>query len=179
MTSRVVAGWGIVHGVDVAVGRNGDRQPGAECRCAGDQPTQRPWRHREFGTDVARGKAASGACSASGGRRASPPACGSAAGLLVLRREMPRQGLAASPDCDAVRHGGRAAAAISLRRLWSWRDSYQLAVALSVDTGAGPAASASVRLDALSRRRRRAGASSAGGGREEPGDIARPYAQGR
>lgn len=32
MTSRVVAGWGIVHGVDVAVGRNGDRQPATESR---------------------------------------------------------------------------------------------------------------------------------------------------
>ena len=43
MTSRVVAGWGIVHGVDVAVGRNGDRQPGAECRCAGDQRGYVTW----------------------------------------------------------------------------------------------------------------------------------------
>ena len=56
MIGRVVAGWVIVHGVNVAVGRNGDRQPGAECRCAGDQPPQRPSRCREFGVDAARGK---------------------------------------------------------------------------------------------------------------------------
>src|SRR5208337_4017052 len=44
----------------------------------------------------------------------------------------------------------------------------QLAVALSVDTGAGPAASAFFRPDAVSCRRWRAGASSACGSREEP-----------
>ena len=157
MTGRVVAGWGIVDEVGFAVGRNGDRQPGTECRRDGDQPAQRPWRYREFGADAARGKAASGACSASGGCRASPRSCGSAAGLLVLRREMPRQGLAASPDRDAVRRGDRAAAAVSLHWLWPHRDGCQLAIALSVDTGAGPAASASFRPDALSRRRWRAG----------------------
>ena len=59
------------------------------------------------------------------------------------------------------------------------RAVHQLAIALSVDTGAGPAASASFRPDALSCRRWRAGASSAGGGRNEPRDIARPYAQNR
>ena len=149
MTGRVVAGWGIVHGVDVAVGRDGDRQPGTECRCAGDQPTHRPRRYREFGADVARGKAASGACSASGRCRASPRACGSATGLLVVRREMSHQGLAASSDRDAIRRGDRAAAAISLHWLWSHRDGHQLAFALPVDTGAGPAPSAPFRPHAL------------------------------
>jgi hypothetical protein len=55
----------------------------------------------------------------------------------------------------------------------------KLAVALSVDTGAGSAASASFRPHALSRRRWRAGAPFASRGREEPRDITRPYTQGR
>src|SRR5205823_6836019 len=71
----IVAGWGIVDGMGFAVGRNGDRQAGTEYRCAGDQPAQRPWRYRESGADVARGKTASGARSASGCCRASPRSC--------------------------------------------------------------------------------------------------------
>src|SRR5271157_2484735 len=54
---------------------------------------------------------------AGGGRRASPPACGFAAGLLVLRRWMSHPGLAASSGRDAVRCCGGAAAAVSLRQL--------------------------------------------------------------
>jgi len=179
MTGRVVAGRGMVDEVGSAVGRNGDRQADTECRGAGDQPAQRPWRYRESGADAGGGEAASGTGAASGRCRASPRSRRSAAGLLGLRREMPRQGLAASSGRDAIRRSDRAAAAISLHWLWPHRNGYQLAIALSVDTGAGPAPSASFRPHALSRGGWRAAASSAGRGREEPRDIARPYAQGR
>jgi hypothetical protein len=62
--------------------------------------------------------------------------------------------------------------AVSLRRLWSSRARYQLAVASSVDPGAGPVASASFCPHALPRRRWHASASLADGGRKEPRDLA-------
>ena len=86
--------------------------------------------------------------------------------------------LAASPDRNAARRGDRAAAAVSLHWLWPHRDGCQLAIALSVDTGAGPAPGASFRPHALSRCGWRAAASSAGRGWKESRDVARPYAQG-
>ncbi len=131
MTGRAVAGWGIVDGVGFATGRHGDRWPGSGCRRDGDQAAARPWRYRESGADAARGEAALGAGAASGGRRASPRACGAAAGLLILRRSVSDQGLAASSGRDAVRRGVGAASAVPLRWLWSWRKFYQLAIALS------------------------------------------------
>src|SRR4051794_15411982 len=70
-----------------------------------------------------------------------------------LRRELSRQGLAAASDRNVVRWSDGADSPLSLRRLWSHRDDYQLATALPVDTGAGPVASPSVRPHALSRRR--------------------------
>jgi hypothetical protein len=57
---------------------------------------------------------------------------GSASGLLCLRSSVSRQGVAASSAGNAVRHGAGAAPAVSLCRLWSWRDGYRLAVILPV-----------------------------------------------
>src|SRR3712207_8857963 len=59
----------------------------------------------ESGADIVRGEAAPGACPAGGGGRAGPRPCGSAAGLRGLRREVPRQGLAAPSDRESVRRG--------------------------------------------------------------------------
>jgi len=64
------------------------------------------------------------------------------------------------PNCSSC-------GAVSLHRLRSYRDCCQLAVALSVDPGAGPAARASFRPDVLSRRRRRPGTAPASGDRKE------------
>jgi hypothetical protein len=178
MTGWVFGGWGIVEGMDFEVGRSGDWWPGTGARRAGDRPTPRPRRRGESGSDTGRGEAASGAGSAGGGGCASPRSCSSAAGLLILRRWMSHQGLAASSGRDAVRHGYGAAATVSLRQLWSYRAVYQLAVALSLDAGAGPGTSAPLRPPALPRRRWRAGAPSAAAGGKMPRELARPHAQG-
>src|SRR5260370_9989354 len=131
MTGRAVAGWAIVDEVGFATGRNGDRWPGRGCRRDGDQAAARPWRYRASGADAVRGEAAPGTGAASGGRRASPRACGSAAGLFILRRSGSDQGLAASSGRDAVRRRGGAASPVPLRWLWSEREGDQLGNALS------------------------------------------------
>jgi NitT/TauT family transport system substrate-binding protein len=53
--------------------------------------------------------------------------------LSVLRQEVPREGLAAASDCDAVRRGSGEASPAGVCRLRLWRDRRQLAIALSVD----------------------------------------------
>jgi len=101
------------------------------------------------------------------------PDCSSCGGRCHVKDWRPHQ------VATLLGGGDRAAAAISLHWLWPHRDGHQLAFALPVDTGAGPAPSAPFRPHALSRGGWRADASSAGRGRKEPRDIARPYAQGR
>ena len=73
-------------------------------------------------------------------------------------------------------HCAGAPPAISLRRLWPWRDRHQLAVILPIHTRARPTASTCFCSDAVSRRRWLAGAPLAGRDRNEPRDVARPYA---
>jgi hypothetical protein len=102
---------------------------------------------------------------------------GPTSGMLFLRSNLSYQGLAASSDGDAVGFGGGAASAISLRRLWSWRDGYQLAVVLPVHARARPSASTCFCSNAVSRRRRPAGAGSSRRGRNEPGDAMRPHVE--
>ena len=122
---------------------------------------------------------ASGARAGSGGRRANATImrlCGRTARPAAVRVTSRIGGFIRSQRCSArCRCGWRGFAALAV----ATPRRGQLALALSVDTGAGPAASASFRIYALSRRRWRAGASFARGGRDEFPDLARPYAQNR
>jgi hypothetical protein len=58
------------------------------------------------------------------------------------------------------------------------RDGYQLAIALPLDTGTGPAPGTPVRSDDIPGRRRPAGADAAGRRRYRPQDLAPPYPEG-
>jgi hypothetical protein len=94
-----------------------------------------------------------------------------------MRPAVPREGLAAASDCDAVRRDEGKASPVGMCRLRYWR--YQLAIALSVDTWVGRTAGPAVRIDAVSGRGRPAAAPAADRRGEEPRDIAPPHAAGR
>src|ERR1700746_2164281 len=62
--------------------------------------------------------------------RSSAQTCCPAAGMSIVRWEMPREGLAVSSDCDAVWRSDGTASPISLCCLWPDRAGRQLALTL-------------------------------------------------
>jgi hypothetical protein len=68
-----------------------------------------------LGLTLAEAKLPAGASSAAGRCRAGPPPRNVSAGLSVIRREVPREGLAAASDCDAVWRGQGPAGGCRLR----------------------------------------------------------------
>jgi hypothetical protein len=64
---------------------------------------------------------------------ASSPAHAVSAGLSVVQREVPPQGLADAPDCDAVWRGQCEASPAGVCGQRLWRDRERLAIALPVN----------------------------------------------
>src|SRR5271166_2315429 len=89
--------------------------------------------NRGPGLEPSRGEATSDERSESDRCESSRSTWAASSGLPFLQREMPREGLAAAPDRDAVRRSDGATSPIFVCRLQSHRDGYGLAVALPVD----------------------------------------------
>src|SRR3954451_8883525 len=92
---------------------------------------------------------------------------------------MSGQGLSSARDRHAVRPGGRPTASLPLRRMRRDRGRLGVAVAYPLDPGAGSAAGAVRRPDALSDGRRGAGAGVPGGRRRGSGDPSQSHVQDR
>ena len=76
-----------------------------------------------------------------------------AAVLPVLHRKMPPEGLAGALHRDAVRRSDGAASSVSVHGLQSHRTGRLLAIAMPIDTRAGPTAGSPIRPEDLSGRR--------------------------
>src|SRR6516165_5683155 len=102
MTNRVVAGWGLADGVGCTFGGDTSRWAGAKPGRFGAWSAPRPQRYRGSWDDLSRGEAAPEPGTASGDRRTGPGSRSSPTDLLVVRRPLSREGLAAPSSGDSV-----------------------------------------------------------------------------